>query len=175
MTDASNQTDLRFTEIVHAPEGSLASLLRLAYGPLITRNSSRWAPELAAWADFDRVAFRTPEVGRCVFLSWQHETLVGFGSFDPRAAPASARIGHHCVVPDRQHRGLGTLQLQEILRRLRGVGVIAVDAFTLDLPFFAPACHLYAKAGFGIVERTPWTRDATVQRLHFRKLYPPAS
>lgn len=174
MSDAASQTSLRFTEVVHVPEGSLAALLRLAYAPLIISDAARWAPELAAWADFDRAAFRIPEVGRCVFLSWQRETLVGFGSFDPRGAPSAARIGHHCVVPGFQHRGFGAQQLEEILRRLRGLGVAAIDAFTLDLPFFAPACRLYAKAGFRILARTAWTQDATVERLHFQRRYPPA-
>ncbi|WP_158277631.1 hypothetical protein [Opitutus sp. ER46] len=92
---------------------------------------------------------------------------MGFGSFDPRAAPQSARIGHNCIRPAYQGLGYGRLQLQEILLRLVERKVAEIHVSTLALPFFAPAQRMYSSGGFRLVQRTPWARDPSVEMLHF--------
>lgn len=140
---------------------------------MITADPARWEPETQAWAAFDRQAFSTAAIGRCVFLSWRDDALVGFGSFDPREAPTRVRIGHHCILPPYQHIGFGRVQFDELLRRLQTFAPHVVDAFTLDLPFFAPARRLYVAAGFTLIERSAWSKNAAVARLHYRKSIPP--
>jgi GNAT superfamily N-acetyltransferase len=160
---------LRFTGIDRAGEGVLVSLLRQAYASLLLTDGSRWPREGKAWGAFDHVAFTSAEVGRCVFLTWHGDSLVGFGSFDPRGAPRSARVGHNCIVPAFQGRGFGGLQLQEIMRRLHELAIIDAEAFTLDLPFFLPARRMYQSAGFRLLERTRWSADPDLEVLHFQK------
>jgi len=160
---------LRFADIQHAPPGTLASLLSRAYEPLLCSNPGRWRPEEEAWEAFDREAYSSGHVGRCVFLSLLGDVLVGFGSFDPRGIPATARVGHHCILPPYQGRGFGRAQLAEILRRLEIRGAQAVVATTLDIPFFMPAQHAYRSAGFRLAGRTPWEADPRIVRLHFQR------
>ncbi len=160
---------LRFTDIRQASPGSLSALLQQAYADLLRADGPFGRRESAKWDEFDRIAFSSAQVARCVFVSWFGGSVVGFGSFDPRGAPRDARIGHHCIAPGFQGRGFGGLQLQEILRRLRPFGALQIHAFTLGLPFFAPARRIYTSAGFEIVARTPWEEDAGVEKLHFLK------
>lgn len=160
---------LRFTDLTAAPPGTLASLLRQAYAHLLRSDPSRWEPERAGWERFDREACIHPAVGRCVFLSWHHATLIGLGSFDPRGAPQAGRVGHHCILPAHQEHGFGRLQFNEVERRLleRGCTRLLVD--TLDLTFFAPAQRLYRSAGFRLIGQSSWESHPAVTQLHFEK------
>jgi GNAT superfamily N-acetyltransferase len=160
---------LRFTGVDRASEGILAALLRQAYASLLPTDGGRWQRQSKTWDAFDHAAFASADVGRCVFLTWHGDSIVGFGSFDPRSAPRSARVGHNCLVPAYQGRGFGRLQLQEIMRRLRELAIIDVEAFTLDLPFFLPARCMYQSAGFQLLERTRWSADPGLEVLHFRR------
>jgi RimJ/RimL family protein N-acetyltransferase len=160
--------NLRFSPIYERPPCTLADLLRQSYAPLLRDDPARWIPESARWHEFDQSAYSTPAIASCVFLTWREETLIGFGSFDPRGAPESARIGHNCIVPAAQRQGCGQKQLAEILRRLDALGVGAVDAVTLDLPFFTPAQRMYRSAGFQIVARARRSSDPSADQLHLR-------
>lgn len=162
---------LHFTPIDRAAPGSLAILLRQSYAPLLGSGVSIWHQEADGWEQFDRAAYTNSQVGRCVFLTWSDEALVGFASFDPRRAPETALIGHHCVTAAFRQQGIGRMQFHELLRRIDQLRVAEIHATTLSLPFFEAARHLYISCGFAVVERSPWPHDPTVDRIEFVKRF----
>lgn len=154
--------DLRFAPLNTESPGALASLLEIAYAPLLTSDPTLWDEERARWRQFDTAAFEHLEtVGACVFLTWQGQHVAGFASYDPRQAPEVALVGHNGVLPEFQRRGVGTAQVQEVLRRLAMQGIQRARATTLDIPFFLPARRTYTRCGFTETRRTIWDRDPT--------------
>jgi len=97
--------------------------------------------------------------GACVFLTGLDGLIVGFASWDPRQRPRYGIVGHNCILPEFQGRGFGREQIQEVLRRFRGLGIQTARATTCDHPFFAPAHRMYQACGFREVRRMPWDRD----------------
>jgi len=94
-----------------------------SYVELLTTEPARWLPEVAEWEQFDQEVVDHPHtVGACVFLSSVEACVVGFGSYDPRRAPEFGPRGHSCIIPEYHGRGLGKLQIREILRRLSARG-----------------------------------------------------
>jgi GNAT superfamily N-acetyltransferase len=160
---------LRFSGISEAPAGTLSALLVEAYAPLLASGIGQWASEVGKWEEFDRLAYADPRVARCVFLTWEGDTLAGFASFDPREAPASVRVGHHCLRPALQRRGIGRLQFRELLRRIEVFRPAELTATTLDLPFFAPARRLYETEGFELADLTPWGMNPAARVVRFHK------
>ena len=57
-------------------------------------------------------------------------------------------VGNNAVHPDYQGQGIGTGQMQEILRRLKEAGCEVVKVFTGLDPAHGPARAMYEKAGF---------------------------
>ncbi len=154
--------DLRFAPLNTEPPGVLASLLEVAYAPLIAGEPVFWSEEKARWRHFDTEAFKQLDtVGACVFLTSHGEDLVGFASYDPRQAPEVGLVGHNCVVPQFQRQGIGAAQVWEILHRFGEMGMDRAKATTLDLPFFAAARRMYIRCGFTETRRTAWDCDPT--------------
>lgn len=150
-------------------------MLKQAYAPLLQCDRARWSCQPESWEKFDHEAHSIPAVGRCVFLTYDGADLVGFGSFDPRNIPAHGIVGHHCILPAYQGRGLGRSQLDEILKRLQGLGARNTHVSTLDIPFFAPARRLYESAGFHLSGHNPWPACPEFDQLHFQKEMPEIS
>jgi RimJ/RimL family protein N-acetyltransferase len=159
----------RFTSIDNAPQGSLAALLRDTYSMLLAGENPVWQRESIGWDQFDIAAYTNPIIGRCAFLTWSDEVLVGFASFDPRGAPKNVLIGHHCIIPSFQKKGLGRIQFHELLRRIGQFQADEIRVSTLSAPFFEAASRLYSSCGFELIERSPWTCDCRVDRLSFIK------
>ncbi len=75
------------------------------------------------WRDYDADVSSHPEtVGKCGFFSHAEGKLIGFASYDPRGNNERAIVGHNCVLPAFQGKGLGSIQLQELLRILEQRG-----------------------------------------------------
>ena len=149
-----NSRLLRFTPLRQYPRGIIASLLRRSYAPLLAADPDVWGRESEGWEEFDREAFENLNtVGKCVFVSCLDEEVVGFGSFDPRKAPEVGVVGHNCILPEFQGRGYGTLQLIEILRRLKERGIDKAVVSTGLHPFFLPARRTYLACGFSETKR----------------------
>jgi len=70
------------------------------------------------------------------------------GSYDPRQGPERGIIGYNCVVPEHQRKGIGCLQIQEILRIFRDKGFAKACVTTGDDDFFVPAQRMYEACGF---------------------------
>lgn len=147
---------LTFRELCAADRGELARMLRAAYAPLLA--AACWRTQALKWDEFDTEAHDHPDtVGACLFLTEQAGRLVGFMSFDPRRAPSTARIGHNCVLPKHQGKGIGTMQLVEAMRRLSQVHVVQVS--TGEQLFFEPSRRMYLSYGFKQVGRHPGGPD----------------
>jgi len=162
--------NLRFTPPDTSEPGTIASVLRRVYAPLVERCPATWNAEEAGWDAFDAEVFRHPDtVGACTFFTWWGDLLVGFGSYDPRGAPDLGILGHSGVLPEFQGRGLGKAQVEEILRRMRCLGIRRARVSTGGHPFFAPARRMYLACGFREARRVPWERDPQETIIEYEK------
>ena len=139
---------LRFRPFCDFQPGTVFSLLSRSYA-----QSTAHGPDLLhewkfGWREYDEDVYRHPDtVGQSGFVSCLGDSIVGFGSWDPRAFP-TARIGHNCLVPEFRQNGYGTLQLRHITALLRGMSFTRAVAKTGDTPFFEPARRMYKGCGF---------------------------
>jgi GNAT superfamily N-acetyltransferase len=163
----SPRVRIEFATIAGQRPGLIAELLGLSYAELV-ESDSLWIPEREKWEEFDRDVFDHPDtVGACVFLTKVGGRIAGFGSWDPRPAPEYVIIGHNCILPEFRGRGLGRKQIEEILRRFRGLGARTAIVSTNDSPFFIPAQCMYISCGFREVGRTPWEPDPTQSIIEY--------
>jgi len=148
-----------FTSIAGVEEGIVACMLRNSYAKLLETDPF-WQSECANWEQYDKEVFTNPEtVGASILLTRVDGKIAGFASWDPRQFPEYGIIGHNCVLPDFRGRGLGKMQITEVLRRLQVLGIRTVKVSTNDHPFFLPAHQMYTACGFHEVQRKPWEQD----------------
>jgi GNAT superfamily N-acetyltransferase len=154
--------------------GILSALLRASYADLL-RTDPGWEPEAENWDQYDREAFAHPTtVGACVFLTVAGGRTAGFASWDPRRGPEYGIVGHNCILPEFRGRGLGKIQLMEILSRFMKLSIRNAKATTLDHPFFVPAQRMYRFCEFRETRRIPWDRDTGFSLIQFESvLHPP--
>jgi len=156
MTDPSGILVL-FSPISGERPGTVSRLLRESYAELLEQDSS-WEFERSNWDQYDRDVFLCPDtVGACLFLTRLEGRIAGFGSWDPRKGPECGIIGHNCILPEFRGKGLGRLQIREIIRRFRELGMKRAVVSTNVLPFFAPARRMYEACGFLETRRGPST------------------
>ena len=156
-----------FTSITGERQGIIASMLRSSYAELLEMDSF-WQSECANWEQYDKEVFTNPEtVGFSIFLTRVDGDIVGFASWDPRQRPEYGIIGHNCVLPDFRGRGLGKIQISEVLRRLRVLGIRMVKVSTNDHSFFVPAQRMYAACGFHEVGRKPCARNPKMTFIEY--------
>ena len=93
---------LAFTPIIDNQPWTIFSLLRDSYAPL-------WNERMEAnYRRVDRETFANPgTIGPCSFITCLNDEPIGFACYDPRQGPASAIIGHNCILPRFQRRGFG--------------------------------------------------------------------
>jgi ribosomal protein S18 acetylase RimI-like enzyme len=157
-----------FEPISTLSPGGLAGIIRRSYAGLIAAEPDRWSGEIVKWEDFDRQAFANPDtIGLCVFVTRLGPEPVGLASFDPRPAPAHGEIGQNCVLPGYRGRGLGSLQIAEVLRRFRALAIREARVTTSVHPFFAPARRMYEGLGFREVRRFAGGPDPRYPLLEF--------
>ncbi len=154
--------------------GLIAEMLRQSYAELLTTEPACWLPEVAKWEQFDQEVFDHPDtVGACVFLSSLGARVVGFGSYDPRRAPEFGRVEHNCIIPEYRGRGLGKLQIREILRRLSARGIHTARVSTLSGAWHIPAQRMYVACGFREIRRRPWACDPHQTVIEYERALDP--
>lgn len=55
---------------------------------------------------------------------------IGFFSWDPRELPQEGIIGQNCILPSQRQKGLGKLQMEEVLSIFRKSGAETVTVIT---------------------------------------------
>ena len=162
-----------FGSIAGQQPGVIAGLLSRSYAALIAGEPDRYGGLAAGFAAYDRECFANPDtVGRCVILTCLAGEPIGMAAWDPRGWPEEAKLGHNCVVPEFQGRGLGRAQLAEVLRRLALGQFATVEVTTGAHPFFAPARAMYLSCGFVEINRTMEGPDPRQEVVYYRKQLP---
>ena len=147
--------------------GIISRLLRESYEGLKENKDLNWDQFSQTFDEFDMEVFSDEDVANCTFITTEDGIPIGLGSFDPRQRPAYGDIGHNCVIPSAKGKGYGRMQIQEILRRLRGRGIKKARVSTGTGSFAAPARKMYESCGF-IKTRTfagDWSEDMVEYEL----------
>ncbi|MEW5826423.1 MAG: GNAT family N-acetyltransferase [Candidatus Bipolaricaulota bacterium] len=161
-----------FSPLGDEAPGTIAALLRASYAGLL-RTDPQWEDEAATWDAYDREVFDSPKtVGACLFLTRLAGRVAGFASWDPRGRPAHGSIGHNCILPELRRRGLGKLEIEEVLRRFQELGVRTAKVSTCDHPFFVPAQRMYLSCGFRETRRGAWERDPSAALIRYERRLP---
>lgn len=140
---------VEFIPLPSLERGGIMAMLESAYG-----NPGQIPPEAVVfwrhgWQAYDDLVFNDPHgAGAAGFVARVAGIPVGFVSWDPREYPELAVLGHNCVLPEYRGRGIGTTQVREAVRRLKGAGFRRAATTTGAGPFFAPARRMYEKCGF---------------------------
>jgi GNAT superfamily N-acetyltransferase len=162
--------NVEFTPALDQKPGTVARLLKECYAEVVKSDPSLWEREEKSWEEYDRDVFAQPQtVGASIFLTRLDGEIAGFGSWDPRQRPRFGVIGHNCVLLQFRGRGLGALQIEEILRRFREMAILTAKVSTLDSPFFAPAQRMYQACGFHEVRRFSWQHDPKQKIIEYEK------
>ncbi|MDD5025806.1 MAG: GNAT family N-acetyltransferase [Candidatus Peribacteraceae bacterium] len=129
--------------------GTIERLLRESYASIQPQLSEQdWRKLTKHHNDFGQEVMLHPEIARCTFISVDNGIPVGLGSYDPRKRPTLGIIGDNVILPSARGKGYGKLQLLEILRRLKDMGIRKVRVSTGDHPFFLSAQKNYQSVGF---------------------------
>lgn len=148
-------TECSFCSVTSDHRGLLAAFLTESYRPLFEAHRG-WEDLPASFRQFDADVFgHLDTLGRCIFFTCLDGEFAGFSSFDPRGAPDMAVIGHNCVAPRFQNRGVGKAQIRETLARLKQRSIRKATATTSEHPFFLPALRMYVSCGFSETHRSP--------------------
>lgn len=130
-------------------QGIIFDLLSESYKDFLSQVSKGKSDEMILnWKNTDKQTFENLEtIGKCTFITCDDEKVVGFASYDPRQKPIGI-IGHNVILPEFRGKGLGKLQIQEILRIFREKGFKVVRVSTGSHLFFEPAQKQYKSCGF---------------------------
>ncbi len=162
--------NIAFTSPLEQEPGIIADLLKSSYAELVSAAPQYWRQEVANWEEFDKDVLRYPNsVGACVFLTWADDLVIGLGSYDNRPMPDYGIIGHNCILPAFRGKGLGRLQILEILRRFEKMEILMAKVSTNEHPFFIPAQKMYIACGFREVRRVTWDRNPELHLIEYEK------
>jgi len=140
---------LTFSPPSDFPPGTVERLLNESYAGIQPAVPPKdWKKLIQHFSDFEQEVALHPEVARCTFISVDNGIAIGLGAYDPRQRPTLGIIGDNVILPSARGKGYGKLQLQEILRRLKEIGVQKVRVSTGDHPFFLSAQKNYQSVGF---------------------------
>jgi len=164
---------ITYTSPLHEKPGLITEIIERSYKRLAILDTFVWSGENAKWWNFEKEIFRYPHaVGACVFLTWYDGRLAGFGSYNPRLGLELGMVGHNCILPEFQGRGLGKKQIGEILQRLRSMAIKTASVSTSSHPFFIPAQRMYVSCGFTEIGRRPWNSDPPLDIIDYEKNLP---
>ena len=160
---------LSFEPMPAHERGTVLRLLQESYRELPQISESligQWEDD---WKRFDDDIFDYPEtVGASGFITYQGESIIGFGSWDPRRYP-TAIIGHNCILPPFRGKGYGKRQIQELLRRLKVLRFTRARVTTGDHPSFLAAQKMYFACGFHEIRRFTDKNAADWRIVEFEK------
>ncbi len=136
------------------PQGTVLSLLRQSYEHYAAMEPDCFRKWNEGWKHYDSEICLYPDtIGACGFISCLGDTVIGFGSWDPRQFPERGIIGHNCILPAFRGKGYGKMQMIEILGRFRVRGFGKAVVTTGEAAFFEPARRMYRSCGFKEIGR----------------------
>jgi GNAT superfamily N-acetyltransferase len=142
------ETMLKFEPITKFERGLIFRLLSQSFAEVLNDELQ------AKIKQFDNDAFENPDtVGACVFVSTLKGEVIGMASYDPRQGPQMGIIGWNCVLPEHRGKGIGRMQIEEILRRFKNSGFKKAFVRTGEHPFFSPAQKMYEHCSFCLSKR----------------------
>lgn len=141
---------LIFVPLSGFQKGIVFDLLLRSYFGLLKKYKLKHRENLIDnWKKFDKDAFNNLNtIGKCVFITTIDNTIIGFGSFDPRQWPEVGIIGHNCILPEYRNQGYGRKQIQEIIKRFQENKFKSAKVSTGDHPFFLSSQKMYLSCGF---------------------------
>lgn len=158
---------LQFRGLESIDRGDLYKLLKESYRNLYEKyDKENKHNYLTSWSKNDSIMFDNPKTrGKCIFVSFLNEDLVGFISFDPRSFPEFAIIGQNCIHPKYKGMGYGKQQLSYLLDYFKTQGVKKAKVSTGENKFFIPAQKMYLGAGF------KQTKKESNQQYGYNEIY----
>jgi GNAT superfamily N-acetyltransferase len=145
---------LKYSEISKYEPGVVFSLLSKSFAAILNYDLE------GKFRRYDQEVFANPDtVGACIFISILNGKAVGMASWDPRKGPEIAVIGHNCILPEVQNRGLGKIQMIELISRLKRQGFKKLTVTTGDHPFYKSADKMYQSCGFTEIQRNLQSPD----------------
>ena len=136
---------------------TLQSIRRAAFEPVFNSFRSIVGEEIAALAFADADAEQAKHLDDICASGSGHHVLVvtvdgetvGFVSFTIDAAKRTGEIGLNAVRPDHAGKGIGTWMYQQVLARMKELGMALAVVGTGGDSSHAPARRAYEKVGFG--------------------------
>lgn len=128
--------------------GVIARLLQESYAAVKEDPTIDWEKIAKVFDDFDDEVHDHEYVANCTFVTVENGVPVGLGSFDPTKRPEYGDIGHNCVIPSAQGKGIGKTQIQRILDEFRTRGIRTARVSTGADEVAAPARKMYEACGF---------------------------
>jgi ribosomal protein S18 acetylase RimI-like enzyme len=139
---------IEFKKVSDFERGTLRELLKDAYS-FDNRYEDHFAPD---WIEFDNFFFGNPEIAdRYGFITTVDDEVAGFISWDPRNLPEYVEIGFNCIGSEFKGKGLGKLQLQEAVDRIKKNDLKKIIVTTNE--GLKPAQKMYEGVGFSEISR----------------------
>jgi GNAT superfamily N-acetyltransferase len=162
---------LEFAPYQSQRRGLIAEILACCYAPLLAELPAATAARLRDdWTGYDAAVHAEPEtIGGAGLFSLLRGRVIGFASWDPRGWPDVGQVGHNCVLPEHQGRGVGRRQIEEVLALFRRRGFARARVRTDEHPFFEPARRMYRRCGFELAGREPGVLLAGSQMLVYER------
>lgn len=141
---------LTFKPLSTLKRGDIYQMLCDSYHDLALKyDASHKQQYLHSWRSNDDLAFDYLDtVGKCIFVSYLDDQLVGFTSFDPRHFPDYGVVGQNCVLTKFKGQGFGKQQLSYLLSYFTSQGCRQAIVSTGESDFFIPAQRMYLAVGF---------------------------
>jgi ribosomal protein S18 acetylase RimI-like enzyme len=154
---------VKITSIFNYPKGTIMSLLEESYKPFHQQYPEYFNDNKKSFFECDSIFYNNPEIAnKCSFISEYEGNVVGMCCWDPRNFPIGI-IGHNCILPTFQCKGLGKEQMSIALGILKEKGFKVVQVSTGLMNFFIPAQRMYSGVGFKKVRQDLVNQ---VPRLH---------
>lgn len=143
--------NLTFRDICPEDRGLLKGILEESYRPLKELNEPPWIPGDDLWQTYDDHVFERLAEDEHVFVTELDGVVVGFASF--QVILDVATIGRNSVRPQHGRKGIGSAQVEEIVRRCQALNISTINVQTGEHRFFEPAQRMYLRSGFEEVGR----------------------
>jgi len=140
---------INFKLLNNMSRGDIFKALKEIYFDYKNINNSLYFEWSKSWKAYDELIFDNPDtVGEAGFATFVNSTFSGFCSWDPRKAPDNVIVGHNGVLPGFRGKGIGVMQIKEMINRFKKAKYKNIIVSTGEEKFFTPAQKMYIKCGF---------------------------